>query len=182
MSREEAVELVKSNLKNKNLRKHVFAVEAGMRALAPRYDADPDVWGLAGLLHDLDYEETLEDVQRHTYITRGWLESRGDVSEEILDAIHAHVGLVPRKTTIEKAIHCVDPTTGFLVACALMHPEKKLKALDADFILRRFKEKRFAAGADRDQMAACSEIDLELDEFMLMIRDAMISINDVLGL
>lgn len=182
ISRERALELVHEKLENKNLRKHVYAVEAVMRALAKREGADEDTWGLTGLLHDLDYEETKEDFPRHTYVTRELLEAEGGVTEEMLDAIHAHAGFTPRNTPINKAIYCGDPVTGFIVACALMHPDKKIASLDTDFMLRRFKEKRFAAGADRDQMQACSELGLELDEFLLLARDAMASISSELGL
>ena len=153
-----------------------------MRALARREGADEEVWGLTGLLHDLDYEETKEDFPRHTYITRELLEAEGGVTEEMLNAIHAHAGFVPRDTAIDKAIYCGDPVTGFIVACALMHPDKKITSLDTEFMLRRFKEKRFAAGADRDQMQACTELGLELDEFLLLARDAMASISGELGL
>lgn len=182
ISRERALELVHDKLDNKNLRKHVYAVEAVMRALAQREGADEEEWGLTGLLHDLDYEETKEDFPSHTYITRKWLEEEGGVNEEMLQAIHAHAGHVPRETAMDKAIYCADPTTGFLVACALMHPDKKLAAMDVDFMLRRFGEKRFAAGADREQMASCNELGLELEEFLLLARDAMVSISDELGL
>jgi predicted hydrolase (HD superfamily) len=182
ISRERALELVHDKLENKNLRKHVYAVEAVMRALANREGADEDEWGLTGLLHDLDYEDTKNDFDKHTYITRDWLEAEGGVSDEMLHAIHAHAGHVSRDSAMDKAIYCADPTTGFLVACALMHPEKKLASLDVNFMLRRFKEKRFAAGADREQMAACSELGLELEQFLTLSRDAMVSISDELGL
>jgi len=182
MSREEALELLHDKLKNRNLRRHVYAVEAVMRALARRLGGDEEIWSLAGLLHDLDYELTLEDPERHTKITCEWLKERGGVSEEILRAIQAHVGNVPRNEPIEKAIYCADPATGFLVACALMHPDKKLASLDLSFIQRRFKEKRFAAGANREQMAACGEVGLDLDEFLLLAKDAMAGIAGELGL
>ncbi len=182
ISRERALELVHEKLENVNLRKHVYAVEAVMRALAKQQGADEEVWGLTGLLHDLDYEETKDDFPRHTYITRELLETEGGVSEEMLNAIHAHAGFVARNTPMEKAIYCGDPVTGFIVACALMHPEKKIAAMDVDFMLRRFKEKRFAAGADREQIKTCSELGLELDEFLALSRDAMASISGELGL
>ncbi len=182
MTREEANLLMKKHLSNKNLRKHVYAVEAVMRSLAQRFDGDEEAWGLAGLLHDLDYELTLEDPQRHSYLTVEWLRETGGIDEEVLHAILAHAGHVERQSVMDKAIYCADPTTGFLVACALMHPKKQLAALDVEFMLRRFKEKRFAAGADRDQIASCSELGLGLEEFLLLSRDAMIGISDTLGL
>jgi len=182
ISRDRALELVHEKLDNKNLRKHVYAVEAVMRALAKRENADVEAWGLAGLLHDLDYEETKEDFPRHTYITREWLEAEGGVTEEMLQAIVAHAGHIDRTSAMDKAIYCADPVTGFIVACALMHPDKKIASLDIDFMTRRFKEKRFAAGADRDQISSCSELGLELEEFLLLSRDAMVEISEDLGL
>ena len=99
-----------------------------------------------------------------------------------LHAVHAHPGHIPCESKLDWALYAVDPTTGFLVAAALMHPSKKLASLDGEFLIRRFKEKRFAAGATRENMAACSNIGLELEEFLLLVRDGMIRINNVLGL
>ncbi len=182
MPREHAMHLVKESLPNKNLRKHVYAVEAVMRGLAEHLGEDPEVWGLAGLLHDLDYEKTQDDPDRHTYLTVEWLEQEDGVPGEVKHAIHAHADHAPRESLMDKAIYCADPTTGFLVACALMHPSKKLAQLDPGFIKRRFDEKRFAAGASREQMAACSEIGLELDDFLMMANASMIGIARDLGL
>jgi len=180
ISREKALELLYDRLKNKNLRRHVLAVEAVMRSLADKSNEDIDTWGIAGLLHDLDYELTLDDPDQHTYITREWLQDE-DVSEEILHSIHAHAGHVERDSEMDKAIYCADPVTGFIVACALMHPQKSISALDLKFMKKRFKEKRFAAGASREQISACTELGLELDTFLELSRDAMISISDQLG-
>jgi len=182
MPREEALKLVKEHLPNKNLRKHVYAVEAVMRTLARKFSEDEETWGLAGLLHDLDYEDTKDTPDQHTFLTRDLLEKHDGINEEIIHAIQAHADFVERKSLMDKAIYCTDPTTGFLVACALMHPSKQLSAIDIEFIKRRFKEKRFAAGANRDQMAACSEIGLELDDFLMISRDAMVEISKELGL
>lgn len=182
MPREHAVELVETHLANKNLRKHVFSVEAVMRELATKFNGDANEWGLAGLLHDLDYELTFDNEKKHSYITREWLEKEEGVSEEVLYAIHAHVGHVERISNMDKAIYCADPVTGFIVACALMHPKREIKYLELDFLKKRFKEKRFAAGASREQMAACSDLGMELDEFLILARDAMVGISKVLGL
>jgi len=132
-------------------------------------------------VHDLDYNETKEDEARHTYLTRDWL-AEYNLPEEMLYAIHAHPGHVPCKSRLDYALFTVDPATGFIVACALMHPEKKLAVLDSGFMIRRFKEKRFAAGALRENMAACSNLGLEIDEFLLLVRDGMLTISNQLGL
>ncbi|MBN1212994.1 MAG: HDIG domain-containing protein [candidate division Zixibacteria bacterium] len=181
LTREQAHELVVEKIGINNLLKHILAVEAGMRRLAEHFGEDVDYWGLTGLVHDLDYNETKNDEKRHTYITAEWL-AQYNLPEEMLYAIHAHPGHVPCKSRLDWALYTVDPTTGFIVACALMHPEKKLAVIDADFMLRRFKEKRFAAGASRENMAACSELGLELDQFLILVYEGMMTVTDQLGL
>ena len=181
LSRQDAYALIEEKIGVNNLLKHILSVEAGMRRMAEHFDEDVDYWGLIGLVHDLDYNETKDDHARHTYLTRDWLESY-NLPEEMLYAIHAHPGHVPCRTRLDWTLYAVDPTTGFLVACALMHPEKSLAALDSEFILRRFKEKRFAAGAPRENIASCSKLGLELPEFLLLVRDGMMTISDSLGL
>lgn len=184
ISREDAAALVDRHLKKKNLVKHSLAVEAVLRSLARRFGEDEDVWGIAGLLHDLDYESTADDPQRHGWQAREMLEATGDLPEVALQAIVAHVGHegVERKSLLDKAIYCTDPVTGLIVACALMHPSKSLAGMDAGFVGKRFKEKRFAAGADRDAIAECRELGLELHEFLEIALEAMQGIAGDLGL
>jgi len=181
LTRDIAYELVVDRIGVNNLLKHILAVEAGMRRLAEHFDEDVEYWGLIGLVHDLDYNETKDDEARHTYLTGEWL-AEYDLPEEMLYTIHAHPGHVPCKSPLDWALYSVDPTTGFIVACALMHPAKKLAAIDRDFMLRRFKEKRFAAGATRENMAACSNLGLELSEFLSLVHEGMLRIQDQLGL
>ncbi|RKX25850.1 MAG: phosphohydrolase [Candidatus Zixiibacteriota bacterium] len=181
LTRETAYDLVVEKIGENNLLKHILAVEAGMRRLAEYFGEDVEYWGLIGLIHDLDYNETNKNAARHSYVTEEWL-AEYDLPDDLWYAIHAHPGHVPCKSRLDWALYTVDPTTGFLVACALMHPQKKLAVLDADFMIRRFKEKRFAAGATRENMAACSNLGLELEQFLLLVRDGMMSISDRLGL
>ena len=181
LDRQTAYDLVVEKIGHNNLLKHILAVEAGMRRLAEHFGEDVEYWGLTGLVHDLDYNETKDDEARHTYLTREWL-AEYNLPEEMLHAIHAHPGHVPCETRLDWALYAVDPTTGFLVACALMHPDKRLASVDEGFMLRRFKEKRFAAGATRENMAACRHLGLELPEFLALVRDGMIRIADQLGL
>ncbi|UCD63756.1 MAG: HDIG domain-containing protein [Candidatus Zixiibacteriota bacterium] len=181
LSRDEAYQLVEKKIGVNNLLKHILAVEAGMRAVAGRLGEDIEYWGLTGLIHDLDYNETKDDEPHHTYITEEWLKEY-QLPEDMLYAIHAHPGHVPCKSKLDWALYSVDPATGFIVACALMHPDKKLASIDEEFMLRRFKEKRFAAGASRENMAACSNLNLELGEFLVLVRDGMMTISDKLGL
>ncbi len=181
IDRDEAYRLVEDKIGINNLLKHILAVEAGMRRLAEHCDEDVEYWGLTGLLHDLDYHETKDNPERHTYLTEDWLREY-DLPREMLYAIHAHPGHVPCRSRLDWALYSVDPTTGFIVACALMHPDKKLAAVDGPFMLRRFGEKRFAAGATRENMVACSELGLELEQFLLLVHDGMSRISDQLGL
>lgn len=181
MDRQQAYELAKSKFSNKNLFKHVLAVEAVMRGMAEHFGEDEEKWGLAGLLHDLDYEQTMNDPDRHTLITEELLKEY-DLDPEIIEAIKCHNDKAPRTKLIGKAIYASDPVTGLIVAAALMHPDKKLKSIDVDFIMRRFKEKRFAAGANREQIKSCEDFGLELKEFLGIVLKSMQGIDKELGL
>jgi len=181
IDRPTALALMESRIKNKNLRKHILAVEAGMLKLAEYFDEDREFWGLTGLLHDLDYAVTLKKPEKHTFVTENWLKEY-DPPDEMIYAIRCHPGHAPCKSRLDWSLFAVDPATGFIVACALMHPSKKLVNVDSEFMLRRFKEKRFAAGASRESMAACSNLGLELSEFLLLVRDGMLTISDKLEL
>ena len=155
MTREEAIRLVKENVKTKNLRKHMYAAEACMSALAERLGGDTDEWALAGLLHDLDYDQTVDDFPKHGFVTEEMLGGL-DVSPEVIN--------------------------GLIVAAALMHPTKKLANVDVGFIMKRFKEKRFAAGANREQIRKCEALGLELEEFVGVCLSGMQGISGELGL
>jgi putative nucleotidyltransferase with HDIG domain len=181
LSREEAFALVTEHLKNKNLIKHVLAVESIMRVLADNFGGDKELWGLAGLLHDIDYEETKDSPGKHGYRTLEIIENL-DVPDEVRGAILAHAGHTMRDSKMDKAIYCSDPVTGLIVASTLMHPTKRLDGVDAEFVGKRFKEKRFAAGANREAIASCSELGVELHEFFELSLDAMRSISAELGL
>jgi len=181
MTREEALAVINENCGNKNLIKHMLATEAVMVGLAGKLGEDAESWALAGLLHDLDYEETVQDPDRHGLVSAEKLSELG-ISEEIIHAVKAHNEHVTRDSTMDKALYASDPVTGLIVAAALMHPDKKLAGLDVDFITRRFNEKRFAAGASREQMASCSELGLSLDEFIGVALASMQGISGELGL
>ncbi len=180
ISREEAYNLVIEKVKQKNLVKHILAVEAVMRALAEHFGEDIDFWGLTGLLHDLDYSETADAPEKHTYITKEWLKEY-DIPDEMMHAINAHPGHIPCETKLDWALYCSDPVTGLIVAGVLMHPSKKLAHVDAAYMIRRFKEKRFAAGADREAISKCEMLGLSLEEFMNLALKGMRSISNELG-
>ena len=181
MNRKEAYDLVARTVGNKNLVKHMLAAEACMRRIARARSQDEDLWGMAGLLHDLDYDRTADDFPRHGFTTAEMLVPLG-VDDRILDAIKAHPGHIDRTTDLAKALYAVDPLTGLIVAATLMHPTKKIQNVDAEFVLRRFREKRFAAGANRDQIETCSELGLGLEPFIALCLEAMQAIAADLGL
>jgi len=181
MSREEGLKLLELKLKNKNLIKHSLAVEACMKRLAKEFREDADTWGLTGLLHDLDYEDTKDDFSKHGFVTAEILEKES-VDSQIIEAIKAHPGHIARKTLMSKVLYSVDPLTGLIVAACLMHPEKKLEALTSEFVLNRFKEKSFARGANRQQIKMCQEFGLSLENFITLCLEAMKGISSDLGL
>lgn len=181
MNRDEALALVKKRVDNKNLIKHMLACEACMRGMAKRFGEDEDRWGIAGLLHDLDYPETVSDPSRHGFVTVEILREMG-LEEDVLNAILAHPGHKKLETLMEKSLYSVDPLTGLIVAAVLMHPEKKISYADTDFIMRRFKERRFAAGANRKQISAISDTGVSLEEFIGICIESMKGIAGELGL
>lgn len=181
MNRSEALDLVKSRVENKNLVKHMLSCEACMIALAKHFNESEDEWGLAGLLHDLDYPETVNDPAKHGFITMELLKEHS-LKENILNAILAHPGHIKRETLIQKSLYAIDPLTGLIVASVLMHPEKKIKYADTEFIMRRYKEKRFAAGANREQIASIEETGVKLEDFVGICIEAMKTISEDLGL
>jgi putative nucleotidyltransferase with HDIG domain len=181
MNREEALALVKSKVKNKNLVKHMLAVEAIMKRVAEHFNEDVDMWSLSGILHDLDYDETVNDFERHSLLTCEWLKEY-DLDERILYAIKAHPRKVEPQSKMDWTLFAADPLSGLIVAAALMHPTKKLKNVNVEFVLNRFKEKRFAAGANREDIKACENLGLSLDEFVRLALEGMQSIDEELGL
>ena len=181
MKRKEALDLVKSKVKGKNLIKHMLAVEAIMKRVAEHFDEDLEMWSLTGLLHDLDYDETVNDFDRHSLLTCEWLQDY-DLDERILHAIKSHPRKVEPESNMDWTLFAADPLSGLIVAATLMHPTKKLKEVNVEFVLNRFKEKRFAAGANREDIKACEKIGLSLAEFVRLALEGMQSIDEELGL
>ncbi len=183
MTRDEALNLVRERIKNQNLFKHCLAVEAVMCKLAEYFKENKEKWGLAGLLHDIDYEETKNFPEKHSLIAAELLEKLG-LDKEIVEAVKAHNEFhnLPRQTKLAKALFCTDPITGLIVAATLVLPSKKLRDLTPENILNRFKEKSFARGANRDVISTCSEIGLSVEEFIKISLSAMQEISSELGL
>ncbi len=183
MTREEALDSVRANVENENLVKHMLATEAIMRALAQRFGEDEEKWGLTGLLHDIDVELTEGDMNAHSKLGADLARELG-TSEEMAHAIlcHNEAHGVPCETKLDKALFCADPLTGLITAGALVRPDKKLAGLQAKSVKKKFKAKGFAAGANREQIAKCSELGLELDEFIELGLEGMKGIAPSLSL
>ena len=155
-----------------------------MRDLAEKFGEDQEKWELAGLLHDIDYEETKNDPNKHSILGAEMLEKLG-LGKEICEAVKTHNeihGIAP-ESKMAKALFCVDPLTGLIVAGVLVLPSKKIADLTAENVLNRFKENSFARGANREIISKCQELlDLSLEEFIKIGLEAMKKINNELGL
>jgi len=184
INRERALEMLHQHLKNPNLIKHCLASEAVMRKLAEHFEEDVELWGLTGLLHDLDVELTHDDLSRHTHETVRILREEG-VAEEILDAIRMHNEEAHGETRSERFHHALsagETITGLIIATALVYPDKKLASVKPKSVRKRYKEKLFAAGANREIIAECEQIGIPVPEFCDLCLEAMQGISDDLGL
>ncbi|HEX73728.1 MAG TPA: HDIG domain-containing protein [Dehalococcoidia bacterium] len=183
MNRKEALDSIKANIENENLIKHMLATEAIMRALARRLGEDEEEWGLTGLLHDIDMELTEGDMNIHSKLGADLARDLG-ASEAMAHAILCHNDRhgISRETKLDKALFCADPLTGLITAAALVRPDKKLAGLEASSVIKKIKQKSFAAGVSREQISLCSEIGLEVGEFIELGLVAMQEIDAALGL
>lgn len=184
MRKEEALNLLKENIKTPNLVKHSLAVGAIMRGLAEKFQEDKEKWEICGLLHDIDYEKTKNDPKNHSLIGAEMLKNLG-VDEEIVEAVKTHNeahGIEP-KSLMAKALYVADPLSGLIVAATLVLPSKKIKDLTVENVLNRFKEKSFARGANRDIIKKCEEyLKISLKDFIEIALKAMKEIGEELGL
>ncbi|HDR14288.1 MAG TPA: HDIG domain-containing protein [Desulfobacteraceae bacterium] len=184
MTREQALELVHAHIKNANMIKHCLASEAVMRAVALRLSQDPDKWGLAGLLHDLDVEIVDADLSVHGLETAKILRGLG-VNEEIVAAIELHNEQAhgrPRTEPFHHALAAGETLTGLIIATTLVYPDKKIKSVKPKSVRKRMKEKAFAASVDRDIIIECEKSGIPLDEFIVLSLEAMQGIDVELGL
>ncbi len=183
MNREDALTAIRENVKNENLIKHMIATEAIMRALAKRLGENEEEWAMAGLLHDIDVELTNSDLKIHSKPAAEMAKKLG-ATDAACHAIltHNEAHGIACESKMDKALFCADPLTGLITAGALVRPEKKLAFVEAKSIRKRFKEKSFAAGANREQMAKCVDIGLDLDTFINIGLAAMKGVAGELGL
>jgi len=184
ITRDEAMNLLKEHLKNEKLIAHCAASEAVMRALAAKLGQDPELWGIAGLLHDLDYEITGEDSSLHGAETAKILEAKG-LSPLLADVIRKHnaegLGL-ERSTVFEHALTCAETVTGMIVATALVYPDKKIAGVKTSSVTKRMKTPHFARAVSRERIRECEKIGIPLDEFVSLSIEAMSKIAEELGL
>jgi putative nucleotidyltransferase with HDIG domain len=183
MTRDEAYAIVQEYVKNENLIRHMLSVEAAMRFYAEKYGEDVEMWGMSGLLHDFDWEihPTLE---QHPQDGIPILRERG-VTEEIVRSIQSHADHtgVPRQTLMEKALYACDEITGLIVAVALVRPSKSLHDLKVKSVKKKWKDRSFAAGANREEISgATDEFGLPLWEHVDNVIQAMRGIAPQLGL
>ena len=184
ISTERALKILHQHVANKNLRKHHYAVAAAMKGLALEMGGDPEVWEIVGLLHDADYEQTKDQMERHTLLLAEML-AEEDISQELIRAIQSHAyeitGKLP-ETKLEYALLSCDDLTGLIVAVALVHPEK-LAGVTVESVLKKFDSKSFAAGADREKIRRCEQnLGIPLDRFIGLVLRAMQAEADLLGL
>jgi putative nucleotidyltransferase with HDIG domain len=188
MDRSEALALVHEYTRSDALRKHMYAVEIAMRAMAARHGADPDEWGVVGLLHDFDYERwpnaARSATEEHPAEGVRILEGKG-VPAEWRDAILGHADYcgVPRATPLAKALFAVDELSGFLVACALVRPSRSLADLEVSSVKKKLKDKAFARGVNRDDVyRGADELGVPLDEHIGFVIAALRPHERTIGL
>lgn len=188
MTRDEALALMHEHTVSDALRKHMYAVELAMRAYARKFGEDEEAWGVVGILHDFDYERYPNDAHSPTEEHPSWgvrlLRERG-LDEASCTAIlgHAEYTGVPRDTRLAKTLFAVDELCGFLVACALVRPSRSLRDLEFKSVRKKLKDKAFARGVSRDDIArGAEELGLPLEEHVGFVLDALRPDESRLGL
>src|SRR3989440_2030085 len=181
ISRQDAWNLLTEWTSSESLRRHMLAVEAAMRAYAPRFHGDVELWGLTGLLHDLDYERhpNLEDGHPRYAIKE--LERLG-YPPELVRAVASHADFmgVPRETTMEKALYAVDELCGFILACAYVRPEG-LSGMTPKSVKKKLKQPSFAAAVNREELrTGAEELGVDFDEHLEIVISALAERRDEL--
>jgi len=182
--REKSLELLKSYIKQPAMFKHSLASEVVLRALAKRLQEDEEKWALAGLLHDIDVEMTSGDLQVHGLEAEKILKSHG-YEEDLIEAVKLHNTLssgIPRTKPFHWAVACGETITGLIMATTYVYPDKKLQSVKASSIVKRMKEKAFAASVNRDIIRECEHLNIPLAEFAELALNAMKEISDELEL
>lgn len=175
LPRAQALELLQQHVTTPSLIRHCLASEAVMRALAERLGQDPEVWGQAGLLHDLDVETTGADLTRHTHRTVDILTGLG-LDGQMVEAIRLHNEMAHddrRSLPFHHALAAAETITGLILATALVYPDRKLTSVVPKSVRKRMKEKAFAAGANREIILECEHLGISLEDFCALALSAM---------
>jgi len=183
MNRQDAWNLLCEYTQTENLRRHALAVEACMRYYARLWGEDEELWGIVGLLHDMDYEQH-PSLEEHPFVGMEILRQRG-YPEEVVRAVGAHADHtgIPRQTRMEHTLFACDELTGFVTAVALVRPNKKLAEVDVAAVRKKMKDKAFARAVSReDLLKGAEEIGLPLEEHVQHVINAMSTIAGELGL
>lgn len=182
-TRKEAIALLKEFNINESLVKHALAVEGTMRYIARKHNEDEDKWGIIGLIHDLDYEKFPE---QHCIKTKEILEERGWPEEYIRAAISHGWGIcvdVEPQSLLEKTLYAIDELTGFITACVLVRPSKSVMDLKPKSVRKKWKQKHFAAGVDREIIEKGAQIlGVELNDLITDVIMGMREVADEIGL
>lgn len=197
MTKDKALELLHKNMQNTNLRRHCYGVAYAMGGIYDNFklnnslednDLTREDWEVFGILHDSDYELTKDNWEAHTLETLKWLEEEGISKENTLyKAIMSHNNKITHlrepQTQMEWSLECCDELTGFIVACTLVQPDKKLNSVELDSVLKKWKTPAFARAVDRSQIEQCKEkLGIELNDFINIVLKAMQAKSDELGL
>jgi putative nucleotidyltransferase with HDIG domain len=180
-SREQAWDLLSDWTQSESLRRHMLAVEAAMRAYAPRFGGDVELWGLTGLLHDLDYERYPNLDDGHPRYALRELEARG-YPPELVRAVASHADFlgVSRDTPMEKALYAVDELCGFILACAYVRPDG-LVGMTPKSVKKKLKQPSFAAAVKREELrAGAADLGVDFDEHLQIVIDALTARRDEL--
>jgi putative nucleotidyltransferase with HDIG domain len=181
--RAEALELLETHLGNINLIRHCLASEAVLRALAEDRGEDPDLWGITGLLHDIDYELTSNDPVKHGMVAAEMLADY--LPSESIHAIQSHNALhtgIERASDFDHLLAAGESITGLIVAVALVYPDRKLASVKTKSVLKRMNMSAFARSVPRDTIRECSKAGYDLDVFVALALDAMKGIAENIGL
>ncbi|MCK4702216.1 HD domain-containing protein [Candidatus Bathyarchaeota archaeon] len=181
ITREECIDLVKQNVKNRNLVNHMIAVGAIMRGMAERFGEDPDLWEAVGILHDVDYETFGDDFSRHGAVSADMVQDL--LPEDAVNAVRRHNPLTGHEpeTRFDISLLVADGISGMIVANALVRPNK-LDGMKAKSIKKRMKDKSFARQVSRENIMRCEEIGLPFSEFTQIAVKAMQGVADEIGL
>ncbi|OIP01125.1 MAG: HAD family hydrolase [Armatimonadetes bacterium CG2_30_66_41] len=183
MTREDTLALLREHTKTDSLLKHAYGVEAAMRAYARKLGGDEEAWGVAGLIHDFDYEQN-PDPEHHPEVGARILEERGYPAEVVYSVrAHAEYLSLPRNDAMSKTLFAVDELVGFIVAVALVRPSKSVMDVEVSSVKKKMKQKSFAAAVSRDDIVrGAAELGVSLDEHLQTVVDALKGIADELGL